>query len=46
MIKQGIHEDNQNEILAENFYEWKIHWKGYNNSLMCSPHFKIGEYIW
>jgi len=46
MVKLGIHEDSQYEILTENFYEWKIHWKEFNNSLIYSPHFKIGGYIW
>jgi len=45
-IKLKINNDSQYEILAEDFYTMKINWNEFNNSLICSTHFKIGNFIW
>jgi len=46
-IKSKIQNDSQYKILYKNFNEWKIYnWNQLNDSTICSPHFKIGKYIW
>jgi len=47
-LKLKINNDNENQykILTEDFYEMKIKWNRFENSLFYSPNFKIGNYIW
>jgi len=42
-----IQNDYQYEILTDKFFEWHIYDRNcFNESLICSSHFKIKNYIW